>query len=318
MAGFLYGNNYRTVIGKETALGSGKTNATSIAWTEVTVLPDKCEMSLDKAQIDTGAKTQTGLPTLCEIKSGYEKYTVTLSGVLSDEHEILLKAFFKDAASPYTMDSVPVLDSYLIMQVWSEDTATPYIADKAIGCQLMSLKIMGASGGMVTYEAVFMARSYVRRDATVAITGTDPGTVCTEGFNFGDVTAVLQYGDTTHLKSFSLSLMNNLVDDAAMFQNSNTILQAIPSTVGGELNYVTNFYDTVTDNSAEIGLLAESPFEESIVLTNASATWTIATQGQLTGYTRADPDDGIYDNNVTERLVLNATIPYYPIVIAIT
>ena len=82
MAGFLYGNNYRTVIGKETSLGSGKTNATSIAWTEVTVLPDKCEMTIDKAQIDTGAKTQTGLPTLCEIKSGYEKYTVTLSGVL--------------------------------------------------------------------------------------------------------------------------------------------------------------------------------------------------------------------------------------------
>ena len=318
MAGFLYGNNYRTVIGKETALGSGKTNATSIAWTEVTVLPDKCEMTLDKAQIDTGAKTQTGLPTLCEIKSGYEKYTVTLSGTLSDEHEILLKAFFKDAATPYTMDSVPTLDSYVIMQVWSEDVATPYIADKAIGCQLMSLNITGASGGMVTYEAVFMARSYTRRDATVAITGTDPGTVCTKGFNFGDVTSVLNFGDGTHLKSFSLSLMNNLVDDAAMFQNSNTILQAIPSTVGGELNYVTNYYDTVNDISGELAINADSPIDEIISLKNTTKTWTINTSGQVTAFVRADPDDGIYDNNVTERLVLSTLIPSYPVTIAIT
>lgn len=318
MAGFLYGNNYRTVIGKETALGSGKTNATSIAWTEVTVLPDKCEMTIDKAQIDTGAKTQTGLPTLCEIKSGYEKYTVTLSGVLSDEHEILLKAFFKDAASPYTMDSVPTLDSYVIMQVWAEDTATPYIADKAIGCQLMSLKFDGASGGMITYEAVFMARSYVRRDATVAITGTDPGTVCTKGFNFGDVTASLQYGDTTHLKSFSLSLMNNLVDDAAMFQNSNTILQAIPSTVSGEFSYVCNYYDTASELSAETSINGDSPLTEAIVLTNSEATWSIDITGQLTGYTRADPDDGIYDSNATERLVYDSVGAAYPIVITIT
>lgn len=318
MAKFLYGNDYRTVIGAETSLGSGKTNATSIAWTEVTVLPDKCEMTLDKAQIDTGAKTQTGLPTLCEIKSGYEKYTVTLSGVLSNEHEILLQAFFKDAGTPYTMDSVPTLDGYLIMQVWADDTGTPYTADKAVGCQCMSLKFTGASGGMVTYEAVFMARSYVRRDATVAITGTDPGTVCTEGFNFGDVTADLIYGDTTHLKSFDLTLNNNLVDDAAMFQNSNTILQAIPSTVSGELNYVTNYYDTADDIGADTKINANSSIIEKIILVNTNKTWEIIVTGQLTGFTRADPDDGIYDSNVTHRLVYDVTSGDYPIAIAIT
>ena len=164
--GYLFGNNYRVCIGKETALGSGKTNATSIAWTELTVLPDKCEMTRTVNPIETNAKTQTGLPTLCETKPGYQMNTVTLSGVLSHEHEIILKAFFKGASSPYTMDSVPALDGYVIMQVWSDDVATPYIADKAIGCQCVGLKLDGSSGGLITYEATFTCIDYTRRDGT--------------------------------------------------------------------------------------------------------------------------------------------------------
>jgi len=304
MGTFLSGNNYRTVIGAETTLGSGKTNATSIAWTEVTVLPDKCEMVHAVTPISTGNKTQTGLPTLCETKPGYQMDTVTLSGVLSHEHEIILKAFFKDAASPYVMDSVPALDGYVIMQVWSDDTATPYIADKAVGCQCVSFNITGTSGDMVKYEAVFTAQSITRRLATVAITGTDPGTACTEGFNFGDVTGTLNFGDTTHLKSFALSMQNNQVDDAAQFQNSNTRLQTIPMNVSGTLNYVTNYYDTADDIAAEGDLHGTTEIHEIIALYNTTKYWDMNIYGQLTEYQRSDPDQQLFDNNVTERLIV--------------
>lgn len=317
MATFLSGNNYRTVIGKETALGSGKTNGvTDIAWTELTVLPDKCEMVHAVTPISTGNKTQTGLPTLCETKPGYQMDTVTLSGVLSHEHEIILKAFFKDAASPYTMDSVPTLDGYVIMQVWSDDTSTPFIADKAVGCQCVSFNITGTSGDMVKYEAVFTAQSITRRLATVAITGTDPGTACTTGFNFGDVTGTLVFGDTTHLKSFAISLQNNQVDDAAQFQNSNTRLQTIPMNVSGTLNYVTNYYDTATDIAAETFLHGTTENEEMIVVANNIKYWTITMFGQMTEYQRSDPDQQLFDNNVTERLIVPTS--GYPINIAVT
>jgi len=313
--GFLSGNNYRTVIGAETALGSGKTNAQSIAWTEVTVLPDKCEMVHSVTPISTGNKTQTGLPTLCETKAGYQMDTVTLSGVLSHEHEIILKAFFKDAATPYVMDSVPTLDGYVIMQVWSDDTGTPYIADKAVGCQCVSFNITGTSGDMIKYEATFTSMGITRR-ASQAITEADPGTACTEGFNFGDTTATLNYGDTTHLKSFALSMQNNQVDDAAQFQNSNTRLQTIPMNVSGTLNYVTNYYDTAADIAAEGDLHSTTELNESITLANATKYWEISVYGQHTEYQRSDPDQQLFDNNVTERLIVPAGS--YPITIAVT
>lgn len=316
MATFLSGNNYRTVIGKETASGSGRTNATSIAWDEVTILPDKCEMVRAVTPISTGNKTQTGLPTLCETKPGYKKNTVTLSGVLSHEHEIILKAFFKDTASPYAMDSVPELDGYVIMQVWNDDTLTPFNADIAVGCQCVAFNITGTSGDMVKYEAVFTAINIKRRLATVAITGTDPGTACTEGFNFGDTTGTFTFGETNAFKSFALSMQNNQVDDAAQFQNSNTRLQTILMNVSGTLNVVTNYYDTAADIAAEDNLHGATELFENIILANTTKTWNIEAIGQLTEYQRSDPDQQLFDNNCTIRLI--AAGGGYPISILVT
>lgn len=322
-----FGNNYRVAIGTETALGSGKTNSTSIAWTEVLPLPDTIELVADIAAIETGAKTQTGLATLCETKRGYQNYTVTLSGVLSNEHEVLLTAFglTKAPANTYTMDKLPAsIPGLVIMRVWSDaPTGTPvankYKVDKASGCQLMRLVINGSSGDMVRYEATFMASTYAR-EATQEITGTDPGTVCTEGFNFGDVTAIVNFGDGEYLKTFNLTLEHELADDASSFQNSNTRLATIPVKVGGEFTHTTN-YDTAgtTDATAEENLHGDAAIIETFTLVNTSFAWSIVLTCQLTSYTLADPDRQMFENNATYRLVTDGvTYPLTASIAAVT
>lgn len=311
------GNDYRVMIGKETAYGSGKTNVTSIdiANGEVVWLPDKCELSYEPQQIDTGAKSGVGLSTICEYKPGYLNYTVTLSGYLSDDHVILLKAFTAETSSTYDVDGLPTLDSYVIERVWSETTSTPYAVDKAIGCQLKSLNFSGASGGMVMYEAVFAAKSFTR-ETTQATTGVDPGVNCTEGYNFGDVTGTLNFGDTTHLKSFSINLTNETPDDASMYQNSNTLATGIiVSKVVGELNYVTNYYSTATDKAGESKIYDSTPLVEVIKFNNGTADWTLTMNTQVTSYTLADPDKALFENNVTSRLVYTTGVN--PISIAV-
>jgi hypothetical protein len=303
------------LIGKETALGSGKTNSTSIdVSSEVTWLPDKCEFSYEPQQIETGAKSQTAMSTICEYKAGYQTYTVTLSGYLSHDHLILLKAFTGDSTSPYVVDGLPTLNGYVIERVWSEVTSTPFTVDKAIGCQLKSLKFEGASGGMVNYEAVFSAQT-ITRETTQAFTGADPGVNCTEGFNFGNVTGTLNFGDTTHLKSFSLQLTNELADDASQFQNSNTLLTLIPAKVTGELNYVTNYYSTDIDKAAESKIYDSTPLVEVLVFNNTTADWTLTMNTQVISYTLADPDKALFENNVTSRLVYTTGVN--PISIAV-
>ena len=318
-----FGNNYRVAIGTETAFASGKTNVTSIAWTELLTLPDKIEPTVDIAAIETGAKTQTGLGTLCETKRGYQNNSVVVSGVLSNEHEILLTAMGLTESPPntYTMDKLPTtIPSYVILRVWSDAPSEgDYTVDKYSGCQLMRFVITGSSGDMVRYEATFMASTYAREDAQ-EITGTDPGTVCTEGFNFGDVTGTFAFGDEDHLKTFSLTLEHELADDASSFQNSNTRLATIPVKVGGEFTYTTN-YDTAgtTDVTAEVNLHGDAAISEEFTLVNTSFTWDISLTCQLTSYTLADPDRQMFENNATYRLVTDgATYPFTAVVAAVT
>jgi hypothetical protein len=321
---YRYGNNYRLAIGAETSLGSGFTNGSAIRFDDLTILPDKLECVPDIGQIATNAKTQNGLAITSEFRPGYQNYPVTMSGVLSHEHEILLKALTPDTTSPYCVDAIPTLKSYVILRIWSDVvSANNYIVDIATGCQLDgagALKFSGASGGMIEYEANFKGMTWTREHAQ-AITGTDGGVANTTGFNFGagGATWELCFGDTEHLKSFSLSMGYESADDATCFQNSNTRLETIPMKFSGELNYVTNYVvgNTTFDNIAETLLHGATAIEEALYFANTVKTWTIATSGQLSGYTLADPDKALFDNNVTERLCYYST-PKYPVTITVT
>ena len=159
---YRYGNNYRILVAEETTAGTTPT----IAWANATnwhLIPDIVEMSEEVAQIETNSKTGTGLAVYCENRPGYQNATVTLTGVLSHEHEFLLKGLGYDyKTGVYTLKELPsTFPTYSIVRLWSDAlTGTPaytYKADIAVGCQLSSLKIMGGSGDMVRYEATFQS-----------------------------------------------------------------------------------------------------------------------------------------------------------------
>lgn len=329
---YRYGNNYRVLVIEEATATAGTTP--TITWADAnpvwTLIPDIVEMSEEIAQIETNSKTGTGLATYCETRPGYQNATVTLTGVLSHEHEFLLEGLGYDySGGVYTLKELPTtFPTYSIVRLWSDAlTGTPaddYAADIAVGCQLSSLKIMGGSGDMVRYEATFQSMG-ITAETTISIAQgatDDPGNPCVIGFNMGDVTAELSYGSGDYLKSFELTLGYEIADDATSFQNSNTRLETIPLKATPELSYVTN-YDTegTLDTDRQSILYGETAIEEEIALVmvdgTTTHTWTIATNGQLTSYTFADPGRALFENSVTERLCYYST-PAYPVTITVT
>jgi hypothetical protein len=326
---YRYGNNYRVLVVKEETAGTTPIVAWNVA-TNRHLLPDIVEMSEEVAQIETNSKTGTGLATYCENRPGYQNATVTLTGVLSHEHEFLLKGLGYDyKTGVYTLKELPTtFPTYSIIRLWSDAlTGTPaytYKADIAVGCQLSSLKIMGRSGDMVRYEATFQSMG-VTAETTISIkqgATDDPGNPCVKGFNFGDVTADLSYGSGDYLKSFELTLGYEIADDATSFQNSNTRLETIPLKATPELSYVTNYDTTGTlDTNRQSILYGEAAISEAIALVMVDGltthTWTIETNGQLTSYTFADPGRALFENSVTERLCYYST-PAYPVKITVT
>lgn len=327
---YRYGNNYRVLVVEEDTAGTTPFLAWGIA-TNWHLLPDIVEMSEEVAQIETNSKTGTGLATYCENRPGYQNATVTLTGVLSHEHEFLLKGLgYHYKTGVYTLDALPAtFPTYSIIRLWSDTpTAGPgyeYTVDTAVGCQLSSLKIMGGSGDMVRYEATFQSMGVTAETTQKVSDGAtdDPGTPCVKGFNFGDVTADLSYGSGDYLKSFELTLGYEIADDATSFQNSNTRLETIPLKATPELSYVTN-YDTAgtLDTDRQSILYGETAISEAInlIMVDGVTThkWAIATNGQLTSYTFADPGRALFENSVTERLCYYSTPVAYPVTITVT
>ena len=290
---YRYGNNYRVLVIDEVTAGT----TPAVLWAAPAfwhLIPDIVEMSEEVAQIETNSKTGTGLATYCENRPGYQNATVTLTGVLSHEHEFLLKGLGYDhSGGVYTLKELPsTFPTYSIIRLWSDaltgNPAHTYTVDKAVGCQLSSLKIMGRSGDMVRYEATFQSMG-VTAETTISIAQgatNDPGTPCVKGFNFGDVTAKLSYGSGDYLKSFELTLGYEIADDATSFQNSNTRLETIPLKATPELSYVTN-YDTAgtLDTDRQSILYGETAISEeiSLVMTDIvqalTFTWKIEING---------------------------------------
>ena len=327
---YRYGNNYRVLVVEEATTAIGTTPA--VAWATHTnwhLIPDIVEMSEEVAQIETNSKTGTGLATYCENRPGYQNATVTLTGVLSHEHEFLLKGLGYDYKNGvYTLKELPTtFPTYSIVRLWSDaltgNPAHKYVADIAVGCQLSSLKIMGSGNDMVRYEATFQSMGVLAEtNFSIAQGATnDPGTPCVIGFNFGDVTATLKYGSGDCLKSFELTLGYEIADDATSFQNSNTRLETIPLKATPELSYVTNYDTTGTlDTNRQSILYGEDAISEEIALVmvdgTTTHTWKIETNGQLTSYTFADPGRALFENSVTERLCYYST-PAYPVTITV-
>ena len=151
MSNYRTGNDYWIAIGKEygtgnEGYGTGRMNSTTddLAWGALTVFPDKLEIGGERATIDTGYKTLTGIPMPVDKVLGNYNYTLTISGILSKRHEIFLQGLMTKTGNKYELKTIPdFIPSFVILRVWNDPpTGTPaetYKVDKFKGAQLTKL-----------------------------------------------------------------------------------------------------------------------------------------------------------------------------------
>ena len=317
MSNYRTGNDYWIAIGKEygtgnEGYGTGRMNSTTddLAWGALTVFPDKLEIGGERATIDTGYKTLTGIPMPVDKVLGNYNYTLTISGILSKRHEIFLQGKKKKKGNKYQLKTIPdFIPSFVILRVWNDPpTGTPaetYKVDKFKGAQLTKLSFSGASGDMVKYEATFNITTF-EREISQKITGTKPAfSAIADGlFNFGDMEFGVNYGESNEAKSFSFNIGYEFPDDATQYMNSLTRLPAIPLRVAGEFNVVNNYNKNGNEKLLET-LLYNTIDEQGFSLINNSHSWSFWFYAQPISYSLADPDKALFENNITFRLAVS-------------
>ena len=246
MGNYRSGNKYRVAIGLETFLGSGNTHSTggasptlSVRWEDLTVMPVKLELNPDRQLIDTNYKTGTSQATAYEQAQGVTDGTFTLSGKLSLDYEILLKAMFHQSPvnHKYTFDDTPpTAKSLVMMKVWDDKpTSSKYKVDIAKGCAVDSLVITGRSKEAIEFTLSGRITDH-EREVEQIITGADPGLTFPDVIQFGDILYAGCFGEADRLNEFTLTLTNVYIDDTKRYTNSMSRLRDIILRQEGELN----------------------------------------------------------------------------------
>ena len=313
MANFRTGNDYWIAIGQEYATetdinagyGTGKVlQSGDPTWDKFKLFPDKIEIGGERATIDTGHKTLSGIPSPADKVLGNYNYTLTLSGILTSEHEILLKMFNFDYEDKiYVLNNIPEkLPSFVILRVWNEppDTNNKYTVDLFKGAQLTKLTISGASGDVIKYEAIFNITEF-ERETNYTIAGTKPNAldIMEKIFNFGDTSFSLNFGNKTKAKSFSLNFGYEFPDDNTQYMNNLKRKPLIPLRFAGEFNFVNNYDKSDVDIN-----LYEMVNTDDIYIYNIQLTekWLFTITGNIISYSLADPDKALFENNINVKL----------------
>ena len=318
MGNYRSGNKYRVAIGLETSLGSGKTHSAagnpptfSVRWEDLTVMPVKLELSPDRQMIDTNYKTGTSQATAYEQVQGVTDGTFTLSGKLSLDYEILLKAMFHQAPvdHKYTFeDTPPTAKSLVMMKVWDDKpTSSKYKVDIAKGCAVDSLVITGRSKEAI--EFTMSGRiTYHKREVEQVITGIDPGLVFPVIAQFGDIEYNGYFGEKTRLNEFSLTLTNIYIDDTKRYTNSMSRLRDIILRQEGELNVKGLFKQATTELNPMDDIGIDKLLLESITIVSGTSSWVINFRALVTAFDSADPDRDLFESNVTMKAIASNNV----------
>ena len=323
MSNFRTGNDYWVAIGQEysaeddinAGYGTGKVlQSGDPTWEKFKLFPDKIEIGGERAVIDTGHKTRTGIPLTEDRALGYYNYNLTLSGILTSEHEILLKMFnfdYDDDVETYALNNIPEkLPSFVILRVWNEppDTNNKYTVDLFKGAQLTKLTISGASGDVIKYEAIFNITEF-ERETNYTIAGTKPSAldIMEKIFNFGDTAYSLNFGNETKAKSFSLNFGYEFPDDNTQYMNHLMRKPLIPLRFAGEFNFVNNYDKSNVDINLYEMVNTDDIYSYYIQLKNK---WLFALYGNIISYSLADPDKALFENNITIKLNKDDTTNY--------
>jgi hypothetical protein len=200
--------------------------------------------------------------------------------------------------------------SFILLQLWSDaPSGSNFKVDRAIGAKLLSLEITGTSGGLIQFNANFETQP-VEREATQAITGTDPGLICGTPLQFGDVIATLACGDTaTALESFTINLVNEYTADGTKFANSRVISNPRIIRQGGEISYTCNYDSTGGEKNVDIINDPDTLLYDVLSLTPDGTLddehITISINSIATSIERPDTDKDYFKLNYSGRIVYN-------------
>ena len=318
MGNYRSGNKYRVAIGLETSLGSGNTHSTggttptfSVRWEDLTVMPVKLELSPDRQMIDTNYKTGTSQATAYEQVQGVTDGTFTLSGKLSLDYEILLKAMFHQSPvnHKYTFDDTPpTAKSLVMMKVWDDAPVnSKYKVDIAKGCAVDSLVITGRSKEAIEFTMSGRITDH-EREVEQVITGTDPGLTFPDVVQFGDIVYYGYFGEKTRLTEFTLTLTNIYIDDTKRYTNSMSRLRDIILRQEGELNVKGLFKQETTELNPMDDIGIDNQLQEIIQIVSGTSDWVIEFYALVTAFDSADPDRDLFESNVTMKAIVNDNV----------
>jgi len=295
-------NNYKVAIVPESSYG--EQDFYIAISSGALLLDDKLEWNFAPLTAERTKKENSLYKAATRTKITGDLVTGTLSGDLTDGHELILGMHFDDDASPYLYaTALPTTRSCNIYQLYLNAAGDVVTYDVLLGAILNPLTISGEANGIVQYSCNIEAASYRQE---VANTGADeiyldsPG-AAGEPFLFGMVGCSLWYESSCPINSFNLELSKTMVDNALRFQNSLTKTNDRYTAVGGTLSYSKIWDDTYdkTDKALKYNETAELVV---IILETDALQWVISCEGVMTDTTRPDADRGIFIGNYTHDL----------------
>lgn len=309
------GNDYRFYIGLETALNSGYTSSDSVIdWEKLVPLQvESSDFTPDRQVIETNFKTGTMQTTGEEKCLGYKDGTGTFQGLLSYDYEELLRAVHHKTSTPYEpTDSQPASTrSYIVLRVWDKGSGSNYTVDIATGCRFDPLVINGTTMNAIDFTASFRMCDY-KENATVAITGTDPGIYfpsCKSMFQFGDVTLEINkgVGETTRPLSFTVTIGPEYASDEHVWANSQVRTKDLINKWEGSLQY-SSLWDSETSFDAMEDIAVKSTEEGQLALNCEAGRWSINFGGRISAYSAPDPGKDRFTTDATVDFTYNNPI----------
>jgi hypothetical protein len=304
-------NNYQVLIMPESDYGVQEFTIDSTAL----LIPDKLEWNFAPLTQELAKKENSLYKAANRTKITGDLVTGTLSGDLTDGHELILGIHFDDDASPYLYGTeLSTTLSCNIYQLYLDNAGDVVTYDVLLGAILNPLTISGEANGIVQYSVNIEAASYrqevVNTGANV-LTISSPKEAGTP-FLFGNIAAQL-YDSDTKLNSFSIEFSKTMVDNALRFQNSLTKTNDRYTAVGGTLTY-SKIWDGINNAYDQLYRYNESPNYILIRLATAANVWDFECVGVMADTTRPDADRGIFIGNYTFDLTsgdwnTNTTVP---------
>ena len=196
--------------------------------------------------------------------------------------------------------------------------------DHVTGALLTQLVINFQPGSPVTFTASFKGKSLDREtvntgdDALTLTAVTDASHPYDDVAVFGDVTVSLGGAGEAEITKFNggtLTLTNELADDATLFQNSNTMVNPVVVRTGGTLA-ATWQYDTDKDPTINANIRGTMQSDTITLLFGTVHQYAFVTYGQIDSYENPEVDRGkmlgsmvknIMGDNTDSKVALTVT-----------